>query len=219
MKNGFFKYVFVISFIFVTCFSMGCSKSSSAVSSLKAALASVVVTSPTASSSTSLAFSRYKWLNYMFPFSVAETTTAPPDVKPMDTMKTEFNSALDGGDPTAMAGKIGTMNATTYRAPCYGPVLTDNATGVNVNRPLGDLGMWASTGSPSSAESCAAAELAALIGGAPQFVNKLRNLQATLIIAMGKNGRALPDVGVEVDGLSDLPTISGMTISSAKLKR
>ncbi len=220
MKN---KEVIVrLAVILLTLSFAGCSKSatssaiSSTLDSLKAALASIVVTSPTATSSSSLAMEEFSPSSF-----TDETTTPPTNLKPIDQMKSDLDKVITAGDPAAVAASIGSMSVTTFRAPCYGPTWTDNATGASVNRPSGDLGLVNAIESPTSnpPNACAPAQLSALMGGSPQFANQLRNLQMAMIFGMGKDGKALPAVSEEANALTNMPAISGLTITAAKLKR
>ena len=155
-----------LSFISAGCSSSTTTAASSAVSN---AMASLQVSSATAAKTASSSY-----LENDFGTQMAGEV---PDIKPMETMVKELKDTLAAGDPTAVAGKIGAMSITKYNAPCFGPSWTDNARGSSVQRPSGDLGMVANTTSPTDTSACAAGQLNSLIGGYPQFVNKIIFLQ------------------------------------------
>lgn len=155
----------------------------------------------------------------------AETTTAPTNdaAKDPDVVVTKAVADLDGSK-TASQITADLASFTTgkvdYRASCYGPGWTDNATGGSVNRPTGDLGIASATADGTTdTTACAVAELKALMGGYPDLMNKILTFQAALITAEYKAGKSLPAIGGELDGKSDLGTITGVTVTSAKLKR
>ncbi|MEK6706178.1 MAG: hypothetical protein AABZ06_10345 [Bdellovibrionota bacterium] len=221
--------IIIVPILALVTMTMSCGDDSASNSSSAAsAIPAMAVTSPTASrsSSASLHLKKSFWakvrvnlLKVLNPSSVAEETTQPTDVKPMDQMVSDLKNDIQGSDPAALAAKIGNMTATSYRAPCYGPAWVDNATGVSVNRPTGDLGMVYDTASNTDLMACSASQLNALIGSAPQFLNKLIKLQATMIAAMNKADKDLPPAGEKVDAKPDMPTIPGITITTAEVNR
>ncbi len=186
---------------------------SAAVASLSTALASLAITSPTAKSSGSSVVVSPSGFGV-----VADGSSGAADVKPMSTMVTEFKADLAAADPKAIAAKIGKMEVTRSFAECFGPAWTDNTTN-GLNRPGGDLGMVYITASLADTTPCAAAQLNALMAGTPQFANKLVKMQATLVTALGAAGTALPAIGESVDGLTSMPTVTGVTFTAAKLER
>jgi len=190
-------------------------------SGLSNLIGSMAVTSPTASATTTSFFQNKQSLfaKLFAPFAFAEETTAPTDVKPFGTMVADTKSDLASSDPTAVAAKIGNMSVTSYRAGCFGPAWTDNATGSSVSRPSGDLGMVAASASTTDTTACSAAQLNSLLGGAPQFANKVIKLQAALIAGLRKNSIAPPAKGASVDGLSSMPTVPKLTFTVAKAER
>ncbi|MCM2277242.1 MAG: hypothetical protein NDJ89_04145 [Oligoflexia bacterium] len=205
----------IVSVFFIFIALQGCSKaelSETTSTSLLIAAPAVAVTSPTASQTAAL-------LSRSLPAALGDSTAAPSEVKPIDEMLSEIKNDLASANPVAIAAKVGNLTVTSYRASCYGPSWTDDATGAPVSRPPGDLGMVAANGSATDSTACAAAQLNALIGGAPQFLNKLVKLQATLIAALGKSGKTLPEVGATVDATADLPAFTAFTVGAASLKR
>jgi len=207
----------------------GCGTATSATTTLTEAIAAIAVTSPTASRATTASNFEYhsqgffadlghKIKGLILPESIA-ASTVDTDVKSMATLVSDLKTDLASSTPKAIAAKIGEMTVTSYRANCYGPSWTDTATGVSVARPSGDLGMIAANASTTDTTACAAAELNSLVGGAPQFANKLVKLQATLIAALQTAGKALPSVGASVDALALMPAITGFTFVTASLAR
>jgi hypothetical protein len=200
------------------------------LNALAAAMPTIAVTSPTAASSsgsarlqfqrksTLVARTQYHLGRLLMPSVVADATSTET-IKPVGEMLDELKEDIAAADPTAMAAKIGNFSITQGHALCYGPGWQDNATGSNTNRPTGDLGLVYATASATDTTACAAAELNALVAGAPQFVNKIIKLQATLVIALNKAGKELPAVGASLDGLALLPTLSGVTLTAATIER
>lgn len=197
----------------------------SSSSSLSSTIPTLAVTSPTASRASGSSYyesnlkNPLQWvLRNFLNLSIAE---AVPDseVKPLATLVSELKTDLSSSTPATIAAKIGTLSVISYKANCFGPAWTDDATGTSVNRPPGDLGLVSVQSTPTDTTACSAAQLNSLLGGSPQFLNKLVKLQATMVAAMKKSGKELPAINATVDALTDLPAITGLTISSAKLTR
>ncbi len=160
--------------------------------------------------------------------SHAETTTAPTNdaAKDPDVVVTKAVADLDGSKTAAqITADLAsfTTGKVDYRASCYGPGWTDDARtpgGATVNRPTGDLGIASATADGTTdTTACSVAELKALMGGYPDLMNKILTFQAALITAEYKAGKSLPAIGGELDGKTDLGTITGVTVTSAKLQR
>ncbi len=177
---------------------VGCGGSSDAISSLMASLA---ITSPAASSVTTL----------------YGTQAEDNGIKPIDEMIEDLKDNLQNSDPNTMAQKVGSFIRNETQVGCYGPVWTDNATGSNVNRPSGDTGMVYDTASNVDTRPCAVAKSNQLVEDKGGLVNNIINLQATAILAA--NGDEPTDVGQEKDVLASMPTIPGLTLTAVKLKR
>lgn len=225
-KTGFAAGVIAFALLLSGC---GNDAATTAASSLSTSMSSLAVTSPTAARSASASGDRFilknwfasipsKLLDLFFRSSIAGTA---PDtvVQPIGTMVSDMKSDIASSAPEAVAAKIGSMSVNSYRAPCYGPSWTDDATGSTVNRPSGDLGIVDVAAGPGDTMACAPAQLNSLVGGAPQFANKIVKLQATMIAGLRKGGKALPAIGASVDALADMPAITGITLSKAKLTR
>jgi hypothetical protein len=195
-------------------FSSGCGGSNDS-GSLSSTIASFVVTSPTATR-TSNAVSAF-----LRNGSFSAALEGQADVKPMGEMVNDLKADISGGDPKTIANKIGAMSANYAPPSCYGPAWTDDkiTAGGNPGRPTGDLGMVTANASPTDTTACAAAQLNALIGGAPQFANKIIKLQATIVASLKGAGKEAPGVGDSENALSHLPTIPGLTVSEAKIER
>lgn len=227
--------VIIVYFLSLGLVVGGCGSSTTATdaatsaSTLSTTMAAMAVTSPTAARSSTTAQLKLEKLGKLASlyyhikglFISPSMAAAAPDteVQPLTDMVTSLKSDVTSATPSAIAAKIGNMSAKSYSANCYGPSWTDNATGSSVNRPSGDLGMVAAQASTTDTTACAAAQLNSLIGGSPQFANKLIKLQATLVSSMKTAGLALPAVGASVDVLSSMPTITGLTMTAAKLAR
>lgn len=203
-----------------------------AVNTLSLSMPSLVVTSPTATRSTTTAMLRKKndsflaklqlpFAHYLIPSLVAgETEDALAKVKPYGEMVTELKAQVNEGTPASVGAKIGSLETKSMSAACYGPSWKDDAGGGSaIERPSGDLGMVYATVSDTDGTACAAGQLNSLIAGAPQFANKLITMQATLVVALKTAGKELPAVGASADGLASMPTITGLTLTEAKLSR
>ncbi len=165
----------------------------------------------------------------------ADTTTDPANdgVKDPDVVVTKAVTDLDGSKTAAqITADLAsfTSGKVDYRASCYGPAWKDNARTPNVlintsdpstyvNRPTGDTGVQSATASANDSTACSIAQVKALMAGYPDLMNKILTFQAALITAEFKAGKSLPAIGEELDGKSDIGTITGITVTSAKLKR
>ncbi|MBI3296218.1 MAG: hypothetical protein HYZ71_15950 [Deltaproteobacteria bacterium] len=212
-----------------------CGSSSSSSNSLSVAMAAMALTSPAASSSSSsttaslfgmkrsvTAFMQFTGLNLVLKFmgiaEAADETGQPTTIKPLADMKNEIKSAVTG-DPTTLASSMGNpIEKKSFKALCYGPAWTDDATGSSVNRPSGDLGIVYATATDTDLRACATAQVEALMAGAPSFFNNFIKLQAIMLSAQNKAGKGLPAEGATEDDTALMPTITGMTITNADLK-
>lgn len=212
------------------------SDSSSESNALAKAMGAIAVTSPAASSSSSsttaslfgvkrsvTAFMQFSGLHVLLKMmglsEAADETGAPSTVKPLTEMKADVQSATTA-DPTTTAAALGNpIEKKSFKALCYGPSWTDDATGSNVNRPSGDLGIVYATASDTDTRACAAAQVDALIAGAPTFFNNFIKMQAVMLAAANKNAKALPEEGATEDLTTVMPSLTGITITNADLKR
>lgn len=214
----------------------GSATSDSLTNALSKAMGAIAVTSPAATSSSSsasaslfgmkksfTAFMQFTGLNVVLTMmgvsEAADETGAPTTVKPVGEMTTEMKNATTA-DPATTAAALGNpIEKKSFKALCYGPSWTDNATGSNVNRPSGDLGIVYATASNTDTRACAAAQVDALMAGAPMFFNNFIKMQAVMLAAANKAGKSLPDEGKTEDLTTVMPTLTGITLTNADLIR
>ena len=149
---------------------------------------------------------------------LAESCAPPADVEALlveiEAATSDFTLAQ-----TELANFV--TDLATYRAACYGPGWTDNATGGSVNRPTGDLGMVATDLSATDTTACSAGQLTALLAGYPSFANDVlmfKGLLTAALLGAGSDINAMA-VGESFNGTSVLPTITGFTPSAASISR
>lgn len=144
----------------------------------------------------------------------------------LDTQLTQITDAAKAANLTATETALANFSTvSTYRAACYGPTWTDNATGSSVNRPSGDLGIVYATASSTDTTACVACQVEALLSSGPDLGNRLVKVVAYAGALLSHNSVSLPAAGATVDLLDATvlttrrPTISGITFSVFKLSR
>lgn len=228
-------YVFLTATAVIVLVLARCgSDSSTASNALSKAMGAIAVTSPAASSSSSSAslfgvkktvtafmqFAGFHLLMKMMGLSeAADETSAPTTVKPLSEMKSDIQNATTA-DPATTAAALGNpVEKKSFVAPCYGPSWKDDAFQSNYDRPSGDLGIVYATASNTDTRACAAAQVDALIAGAPSFFNNFIKMQAVMLAAANKSSKSLPAEGQTEDLTTLMPSITGLTVTNADLKR
>jgi len=159
------KYLFYVFLVIpVVLIFQSCGKvSESTLSEFSKIMGLVAVTSPRATSSSKRSIKRGKVL-----FS-----GGAENLKPMKEMMQDMEQIRDQNKEEA-AKMVGNPleEKSTMHALCYGPKIKENSRPTDVDRPLGDLGLFYETASKDDKTACAASELNALVAGVPQYVNK-----------------------------------------------
>lgn len=231
-----------LSVFFMLLVLSACGKSSSGTSVQNAfsdAIAAVVVTSPTAASSTPTAslarekgmlwaFLRMPLIQWVAGFFTtgarAVESTTLPTLQPIKDAVNTMKNHLSATDASTV---VANMNAdsffggkTTNRAECYGPAWTDNASGSTVNRPSGDLGIVSPIASPSDSTACSVAQLNAILYQAKTPLESAFKYLIGASVGGSNGGKSLPaNVGDVVDVTANVPAVTGVTLTSAKLTR
>ncbi len=153
-------------------------------------------------------------------FDLFGGTTGCGDGKSIEDQISDIQKASDPANLASTATALASFSAPgSFRPSCFGPTWHDNATGVDVNRPSGDLGIVYASASDTDTTACVACQLNALISSGPGIGNKLIKVVALGEAALANAGKSLPAVGGEEDVLAALPAVTGITFSAFKLAR
>jgi hypothetical protein len=177
--------------------------SSSALTWSTAFPTGMVVSSPTANSSTSLAAT-----------SLSSSATFSEKKAIFETLETTTSSA-------SCIINLPTISSLGQRATCYGPSIsyTDHLDAAGSGTlPTGDLGLWERT-EGSTGVACAAAQLNTLIDSASSYIDNAMGLAASVACLARVNSLSIPAEGASLDMTSTIQTAltaasSSVTVSS-----
>ena len=224
-----------LGLVLALCFTLGCAKEGAVnLSDLSAVIPSIGFSSPTAqtssaSSSTSAlqSFSLFRFMpNAFMPNALAATE----ELESFSEGKQAIEAVLD---TTAKANCFSGLSFSAFskQVNCYGPTIayTNHPDGSGTGGfgcpagasclPSGDLGMWTAT-ETSTGESCASAEMNALVGDVASTVNNGMKLMAGMVCLAQINGTAKPEVGVTIDLASDVNSnLAGASVTTASITR
>jgi hypothetical protein len=204
-------------------FHAGCgsdSETTTAANALAKAMPAVALTSPTASTATTLSFNQNKrsWFTVLQKSIGIRTATAAATATPTQgTMSQQL--ASNQNTLNQSAATVGATVSLTAPNPlpisCYGPSLTYAGSAL----PSGDLGLFSATEPPTTGTTaCAAAQLNYLTLLMDPF-NQIVKSIGTMLSAANAAGTSLPAIGASIDVTASMPTLGTNTVTSAVLSR